>query len=333
MPSTPSSKRKRRGRPPLNDSPEVRDAKKRATTQRKTEWARKKAKKAKEAIAIVNALEIERAREKANEAIAKVNSLEIEKDMHARSCDTVDRGINPVDRGIDAIQNTVLPATNGIALLLKGLEGYGSSSDEDDDDDGDDVSADLKPSTTKRWNPLNKKNEVICLDCNGDVEDGVDIVPPTAASMPTSRVIVSSDDENDDDNGDDEIQIVKTIGDNPLEHYAHARPDCVVFPFVDKRRGSDSNKIYCEQCFCFVCDRPSSECVEWSTNHCNAIGGDVNSKWEKLRQLRRDEEQLRRDEQLRRQHLVVEGEVTCGHFSLRGNEVGRAPIFVASSES
>ena len=113
MPSTPSSKRKRRGRPPLNDPPEVRDAKKRATTQRKTEWAREKAKKAKEAIAIVNALEIERAREKANEAIAKVNSLEIEKDMHARSCDTVDRGINPVDRGIDAIQNTVLPATNG----------------------------------------------------------------------------------------------------------------------------------------------------------------------------------------------------------------------------
>ncbi|OEU23438.1 hypothetical protein FRACYDRAFT_233609 [Fragilariopsis cylindrus CCMP1102] len=162
------------------------------------------------------------------------------------------------------------------------------------DFDDDDVveEEDRKPSASERWNLLNNNksnanNEVICLDCDDDDDDAVVPLPTmktaSAASMPTtSRAIVSSSDDDDD-----EVQIVGSKGDNALADYAHARADCVVCKFDNSsRHGSDSNKECCKNCFCFVCDIPSSQCQEWtsgSNHHCNAISGDVNSKWSKLR--------------------------------------------------
>jgi hypothetical protein len=160
----------------------------------------------------------------------------------------------------------------------------------------DDAEEDRKPSAIVLLNKK-RKNEaatVICLDCDDD-DDYDDVSPsfPTIKTAPAASmtaVTISSDDgsDDDDDNDDDEVQIPGSNGDNALADYPHARTDCVVYKFDSSTRRSDSNKLHCKNCYCFVCDMPSSQCKEWSDNHCNASSGCINSKWVKLRRQKRD---------------------------------------------
>ncbi|KAG7491940.1 hypothetical protein MATL_G00009300 [Megalops atlanticus] len=57
----------------------------------------------------------------------------------------------------------------------------------------------------------------------------------------------------------------------------HARYDCTAHPFSptenDTSNPVENNKAFCEQCFCYICDKLASECKLWSTSgicHCNA---------------------------------------------------------------
>ncbi|KAG5854507.1 hypothetical protein ANANG_G00038560 [Anguilla anguilla] len=57
----------------------------------------------------------------------------------------------------------------------------------------------------------------------------------------------------------------------------HARYDCSIHLFNPMENNTsnpvDNNKAFCEQCFCYICDKLASECMLWSTSgicHCNA---------------------------------------------------------------
>ncbi|KAJ8413502.1 hypothetical protein AAFF_G00080090 [Aldrovandia affinis] len=57
----------------------------------------------------------------------------------------------------------------------------------------------------------------------------------------------------------------------------HARYDCDAHPFSqtenDTSNPVENNNAFCEQCFCYICDKVASECKLWSTAgicHCNA---------------------------------------------------------------
>ncbi|KAJ8284081.1 hypothetical protein COCON_G00029310 [Conger conger] len=57
----------------------------------------------------------------------------------------------------------------------------------------------------------------------------------------------------------------------------HARYDCNIYLFSpmenDTSNPVNNNKAFCEQCFCYICDKLASECMFWSTPgvcHCNA---------------------------------------------------------------
>ncbi|XP_017313290.1 uncharacterized protein zgc:112980 isoform X1 [Ictalurus punctatus] len=70
----------------------------------------------------------------------------------------------------------------------------------------------------------------------------------------------------------------------------HARYDCdKVFSFADSNisEPEGGNAAYCEQCFCYICDRLASQCKFWTVSgfcHCNAHKRSV--YWKSLRDTR-----------------------------------------------
>ncbi|XP_072336996.1 uncharacterized protein [Scyliorhinus torazame] len=57
----------------------------------------------------------------------------------------------------------------------------------------------------------------------------------------------------------------------------HARYDCVEQDFIrtenETTESAGNNSNFCEQCYCYICDKPASECQYWklpSICHCNA---------------------------------------------------------------
>lgn len=61
-----------------------------------------------------------------------------------------------------------------------------------------------------------------------------------------------------------EVETAK-IGIKPLEDYPHFRFQCEV-----NKLSTANESLYCERCFCFVCDEPATRCQKWAT-HCSAI--------------------------------------------------------------
>jgi hypothetical protein len=48
-----------------------------------------------------------------------------------------------------------------------------------------------------------------------------------------------------------------------VTHLIHARPDCVVYPFLD------NPKLYCAKCYCYRCQESACKCLFWDA-HCHA---------------------------------------------------------------
>ena len=55
----------------------------------------------------------------------------------------------------------------------------------------------------------------------------------------------------------------------------HCRENCLNIPFVDGKMHET-----CDQCYCFVCDAPTSECEQWDA-HCMAVHS--SPMWQKAR--------------------------------------------------
>ncbi|GAQ84668.1 DEAD-box protein [Klebsormidium nitens] len=87
---------------------------------------------------------------------------------------------------------------------------------------------------------------------------------PGEAAIPMNHI--------DDDDAD--IVMTGARGDGAaLRDLPHPRSLCGTHPFVKKK--SAQNAACCKQCFCYVCDKPQSQCLQWGTgiredDHCNA---------------------------------------------------------------
>ncbi|KAM7038695.1 uncharacterized protein M8220_009742 isoform 1-T5 [Acridotheres tristis] len=118
------------------------------------------------------------------------------------------------------------------------------------------------------------------------------------------NIILISDDDDDDDEGENSqgssVLFVEPQEKSPLEEkkseevvdeegdlvvtyckqanvMPHARHDCPTLPF--ERRENDAcsplgkNADFCDQCYCYICDKLAAECLLWTTPslcHCNA---------------------------------------------------------------
>jgi len=87
---------------------------------------------------------------------------------------------------------------------------------------------------------------------------------PAVASLP----VAGQEDEQD-------VEFVGATGSNPLTDFPHAREHCLVHPF------HTDPTLHCINCFCYVCDKPASDCQKWNNNHCHATG--AIAKWRQER--------------------------------------------------
>lgn len=87
------------------------------------------------------------------------------------------------------------------------------------------------------------------------------------------------------DEDDDAIQVVGTVGHVRLPHL---RQDCTESIFKVSDAVAAGNSECCDLCYCYVCDKPASECSQWTVvmgkgSHCNATNATV--YWQNQRKL------------------------------------------------
>ena len=90
---------------------------------------------------------------------------------------------------------------------------------------------------------------------------------------------------SDDDNDGSEIEVTDSNVTNPFIAYPHPRNLCGVYPFIPNANANatttatansnsnanhfSGNELFCDNCYCKVCDKPAVECHEWK-HHCHA---------------------------------------------------------------
>jgi hypothetical protein len=82
-------------------------------------------------------------------------------------------------------------------------------------------------------------------------------------------------------NSNDEDGEIVFVGIANEDNRIHARYDCIRFLFSSgKFKETDhGNQHYCGKCYCYACDRPASDCPDWSW-HANANQKDP--KWQQI---------------------------------------------------
>jgi len=136
-------------------------------------------------------------------------------------------------------------------------------------------------------------------------DEVVEVAPtePVLERFATSAGAAASSSARQIGGGDDDDEI-EALGTSNVLRLPHARHDCTQHSFVEDvlrkkgmgqsqaaRNGLEANKKTCDQCYCFVCDVPASDCESWagpaltpSTAHCLASSRGINAiTWTRLR--------------------------------------------------
>ena len=108
------------------------------------------------------------------------------------------------------------------------------------------------------------------IDIDDDIDDDDEVVVLDLASPDEGSKVSKKDgkddsqnknngDRDDSDDDNDEIQIV---GEANVTRLPHNRQDCLEYRYV-LDGNTPSNASFCSLCYCFVCDKLASECVNW----------------------------------------------------------------------
>lgn len=116
------------------------------------------------------------------------------------------------------------------------------------------------------------------------------VVTGSPTSSPPSNVHPKKQKLTHDVDDEEECVIVSSNGCRPHVDLPHARAECGVHPFssvpmvggVDNNV-KDQNVLHCNNCYCFVCDKPVNECIDWD-KHCLASDKDPYWKEERRKQ-------------------------------------------------
>eukprot|EP00978_Attheya_sp_CCMP212_P006733 scaffold15609_cov55-Attheya_sp.AAC.2 len=85
----------------------------------------------------------------------------------------------------------------------------------------------------------------------------------------------------DTEDEEDDVKVVGTV--NALQ-LPHMRCHCTTAPFCEigilSTAQKEMNANACDLCYCYVCDVPVKECLDWKSSHCNATDrGEASFNW------------------------------------------------------
>merc|ERR1712150_185461 len=90
---------------------------------------------------------------------------------------------------------------------------------------------------------------------------------------------------------DTEDEIV-AVGRSNVQRFPHLRQHCTEYPFTidvktTHKTNLEKNKKCCTLCFCYVCDAPTADCINWK-KHCLASDkGKEGVKWKKMKEVQK----------------------------------------------
>mmetsp|Transcript_4648 Transcript_4648/g.10520 ORF Transcript_4648/g.10520 Transcript_4648/m.10520 type:complete len:946 (-) Transcript_4648:127-2964(-) len=224
----------------------------------------------------------------------KTHALKDSTKHNASKKQKVDHGKNSVASKSDKSTSQNGPSMEVISLL-------DDSDDEDDSCDmGSGVAAKAHNNITGEGSSSNTKQEKNATTIAAPEPEVVEVSTSSASWRQASSLSSSSSrklrgnlkDDRDystnhtgvevGNNGgeEEELTIVATRGHNALADFPHSRENCVTHSF---KRGDKT--IHCENCYCYVCDIPVSECKMWSS-HCKASHGEPRWRTERERAKR-----------------------------------------------
>ena len=104
-------------------------------------------------------------------------------------------------------------------------------------------------------------------------------------------MVVDPKDEEDEVNAalsgmeEDEDGIMVTGQKNAM-NLPHNRQNCTHNVFNKAAEHAESNKEFCDLCYCYVCDGPAKDCKEWSTHYPANETGEQRHYWVQCRKKR-----------------------------------------------
>jgi hypothetical protein len=117
------------------------------------------------------------------------------------------------------------------------------------------------------------------------VEPDAPVIHPVASASASAQLATTSDED---------IVVVGTANESRLPHM---RQHCQEHKFCPSSQ--TSNLLFCDLCFCYVCDKPAKECTKWEIgHHCHASDtGPQGFTWARLRkQLKQGRKNLEQTE-------------------------------------
>lgn len=156
---------------------------------------------------------------------------------------------------------------------------------EENDHDEDDEELQVVSCTRARASKGSQGRPSYIPDPSTDVKDGTQkrLRLSSASEAPTTRQANGNlVDGFTEGTATDQLEVVESrSGVQPLKDYPHFRFQCVLKAF--KRQRANRKQLFCEKCFCYVCDVPAESCGQWP-DHCKAT--DTGSQWRASRQAK-----------------------------------------------
>eukprot|EP00984_Skeletonema_dohrnii_P024230 scaffold13341_cov119-Skeletonema_dohrnii-CCMP3373.AAC.2 len=119
---------------------------------------------------------------------------------------------------------------------------------------------------------------------DSDDDSSIEIVDASAfQQQQAAAAAAAASNNNGGEDSDEEVQCLGTANETKLPHN---RQDCPIFRYKNNKNNSNGtsccaettleNARFCELCYCYVCDKPASECTSWYLGEKGVVHQDGN---------------------------------------------------------
>mmetsp|Transcript_35964 Transcript_35964/g.83931 ORF Transcript_35964/g.83931 Transcript_35964/m.83931 type:complete len:798 (-) Transcript_35964:2396-4789(-) len=146
-----------------------------------------------------------------------------------------------------------------------------------------------------------------------DSDSDIELVEGPKNDILESEPIVGTD-------GGGDIEIVGAKNVQPT--MPHLRQDCPKHKFVPSKKiprdDCSENQLYCDKCYCFLCDEKVEHCRDWKRHCCSSNNGKYENTWKKIQSFIKKASALKNLNEKQRQVLMRQVDKLLDKFQ-KGN--------------